>query len=143
RARTASPSRNSPVTGAPDSSGQQGARQGQDGPWCGPRTTAAIVGCEGLRLTAGERHLFAETDPLGFILFARNVESPGQVAALVAELREAVGRAAPVLIDQEGGRVQRLRPPHWRQAPTAAAFGALYRRDPEGALERLRLNSRL
>jgi len=111
--------------------------------WTGPRTTAAVVGCEGLRLSAEERRLFGETDPLGFILFARNIEDPDQVAGLVQELRAAVGRAAPVLIDQEGGRVQRLRPPHWRQAPPAELFGRLYGRDPKRALALLRLNSRL
>ncbi|MEX2630441.1 MAG: beta-N-acetylhexosaminidase [Tistlia sp.] len=111
--------------------------------WYGARTTATIVGCEGLSLSAEERRLFAESDPLGFILFARNVDSPGQVAALVAALREAVGREAPVLIDQEGGRVQRLKPPHWRQAPPAERFAELHGRDPGRALELLRLNVRL
>lgn len=91
---------------------------------------AAIVGCEGLRLTDGERALFAQTSPLGLILFARNVDNPAQVAALVDEFREVVGRGdAPVLIDQEGGRVQRLRPPHWWQAPAAARIGDLARRN--------------
>ncbi|HOT82744.1 MAG TPA: beta-hexosaminidase, partial [Candidatus Defluviicoccus seviourii] len=66
-------------------------------------------------MTPAERRLFATTDPLGFILFARNCESPEQVRALVRDLRAVVERAdAPVLIDQEGGRVQRLRPPLWR-----------------------------
>ncbi len=73
-----------------------------------------ILGCAGPRLTPAERDLFARADPWGFILFARNIETPTQLAALVAELRAALGRAAPVLIDQEGGRVQRMGPPHWR-----------------------------
>ncbi|SMF14203.1 beta-N-acetylhexosaminidase [Tistlia consotensis] len=120
-------------------SGTGGARPG----WHGARTTAAIVGCAGLRLDEAERRLFRETDPLGFILFARNVESPAQVAALVEALRDSVGRRAPVLIDQEGGRVQRLRPPHWRQAPAAEAFARLYETDPERACALLRLNLRL
>ena len=77
---------------------------------------AVILGCAGPRLSVEERQFFARLDPMGFILFARNVEAPDQVRALIGELRHAVGRAdAPVLIDQEGGRVQRLRPPHWRR----------------------------
>lgn len=75
---------------------------------------AFILGCHGPRLSPEEAAFYAEADPWGFILFARNVETPAQVAALVADLRSAVGREAPVLIDQEGGRVQRLGPPHWR-----------------------------
>lgn len=103
---------------------------------------AFIAGCSGLRLTAPEAAFFGETAPWGFILFARNVESPDQVRALVDELRAAVGWQAPVLIDQEGGRVQRLRPPFWPDYPPAEAFGALYLSDPAGALEAVRLNSR-
>lgn len=76
---------------------------------------AAIFGCEGHRLSARERAFLADADPWGFILFARNVDTPAQVAALVDALRETVGRRAPVLIDQEGGRVARLRAPHWRE----------------------------
>jgi beta-N-acetylhexosaminidase len=105
---------------------------------------AAIFGCAGAVLTDAERRFFAETDPLGFILFARNVETPAQVRALVAALRDAVGRGdAPVLIDQEGGRVQRLGPPHWRKAPPGAAFSRLGGRDRGRAAELLRLNFRL
>jgi beta-N-acetylhexosaminidase len=99
---------------------------------------AAIFGCAGPVLTAAERDFFRDADPLGFILFQRNVEDPGQVRALVAALRETVGREAPVLIDQEGGRVQRLRPPHWRAAPSAARLAAL----PEAA-RAVWLNARL
>ncbi len=76
---------------------------------------AYILGCAGTRLTPDETAFFRAADPWGFILFARNVESPDQVAALVADLREAVGWPAPVLIDQEGGRVARLRGPAWRE----------------------------
>lgn len=83
----------------------------------GPR--AVIFGCAGLRLTGAERRLFALAQPWGAILFARNIESPGQVLALTQELRATVGRDMPILIDQEGGRVQRLRPPHWRDWPPA------------------------
>jgi beta-N-acetylhexosaminidase len=91
-----------------------------------------------------ERSFFAETDPLGFILFARNCDTPDQVGALVADLRALVGRDdAPVLIDQEGGRVARLGPPHWRKSPPAAVFGALAARDRDQAREAVRLNARL
>lgn len=76
---------------------------------------ATIFGLSGPVLTGAERAFFRDVDPWGFILFARNVESPDQLRALTASLREAVGRNAPVLIDQEGGRVQRLRSPHWRE----------------------------
>lgn len=76
---------------------------------------AYIFGCAGPRLTPEETRLFTRTNPWGFILFARNVEDPGQLRALTAELRGTVGRDAPVFIDQEGGRVARLRAPHWRE----------------------------
>ena len=85
---------------------------------------AAILGCAGPVLSAAEAAFFAEADPWGFILFARNVETPAQLGALVTALRDCVGRDAPVLIDQEGGRVARLRGPHWREwddAGTAVA----------------------
>lgn len=105
---------------------------------------AAIVGCAGTELTAAERALFADSDPLGFILFARNVADPRQLAALCAALRESVGRAdAPILVDQEGGRVRRLRPPHWRPVPPAGAFGDLFMRAPDAAIEAARLAGRL
>ncbi|MAM62424.1 beta-N-acetylhexosaminidase [Maritimibacter sp. UBA3975] len=76
---------------------------------------AFILGCEGPRLTRAERDFFAEADPWGFILFARNIEDPEQLTWLTTELREAVGRDAPVFIDQEGGRVARMGAPHWRE----------------------------
>ncbi len=98
-----------------------------------------IFACSGLELTAWERDFFTEADPLGFILFARNCRTPDQVRALTTDLRQAVGRAeAPVLIDQEGGRVQRLRPPEWRAAPAAGRFGALAGHDPQGARDAVR-----
>lgn len=88
--------------------------------------------------------MFAAVNPLGLILFARNIDTPEQVKALVAEFRACVGREdAPVLIDQEGGRVQRLRPPHWRAAPTGQTFAALAARDRAAAEEALYLNFRL
>ena len=88
--------------------------------------SAVIFGCAGTALGADERAFFRDADPLGFILFQRNCTDPGQVRALVAELRQSVGRGdAPVLIDQEGGRVARLRPPHWRKYPSGAQIAAL------------------
>ena len=105
---------------------------------------AVIFGCAGTALSEAERGFFAATDPLGFILFARNCRDRPQVRALVVALRGAVGRDdAPVLIDQEGGRVARLRPPEWRAAPAPAAFGALDRAAPEAAIEAVRLNAKL
>jgi beta-N-acetylhexosaminidase len=87
---------------------------------------AVILGCAGTILAPAERAFFAESEPLGFILFQRNCGDPDQLRGLVAALRESVGRAdAPVLIDQEGGRVARLRPPRWREYPAAARIGAL------------------
>jgi len=105
---------------------------------------AVIFNCAGPDLTADERAFFRDADPLGFILFGRNVDTPERTRRLVEELRSSVARAdAPVLIDQEGGRVARLRPPHWRAGPPARAFGELYARDPERGLEAVRLNARL
>lgn len=102
---------------------------------------AIVLGCAAERLTADERRLFAAADPVGFVLFRRNCKDPEQVRALVAEMRDAVGRVdAPVLIDQEGGRVQRLQPPHWRRYPAPARIAALS--DPEAA-EAARLGARL
>ena len=76
---------------------------------------ATILDAEGLRLTPEEKRFFKQANPYGFILFARNVDTPGQVRALCDEMRDAVGRDAPITIDQEGGRVQRLRAPTWRE----------------------------
>ena len=104
---------------------------------------AAIYGCGGLQLTVDERAFFRDAEPWGFILFQRNCDAPEQIRALVAELRACVGWAAPVLIDQEGGRVQRLKPPHWRAAPPSAVFGALHATDRARARESVRLNTRL
>jgi beta-N-acetylhexosaminidase len=105
---------------------------------------AAIFGCAGTALTDQERAFFARHNPFGFILFARNVAAPDQVRALVKSFRDAVGRPdAPVLIDQEGGRVARLRPPHWRAAPAAAKIAALADGDIDAACEAAWLNARL
>lgn len=76
---------------------------------------ATILDADGLRLTPNERAFFRDADPFGFILFARNIDTPDQVYGLCSELREAVGRQALVTIDQEGGRVQRMRGPEWRE----------------------------
>ena len=95
---------------------------------------AFITGCAGKALSDAERDLFARERPCGLILFARNVESPEQIRKLVASFKMAVGSdEVLILIDQEGGRVQRLRPPHWRQMPPARDYGDLYASDPEGA----------
>lgn len=83
---------------------------------------AFICGLKGLSLDAEERAFLREASPWGVILFRRNVESREQVARLTAELRDALGRHAPVLVDQEGGRVQRLNTPNWRAYPSAARF---------------------
>lgn len=105
---------------------------------------AFITGIAGLSLGAAERAFLREADPWGLILFRRNVETPDQVRRLVSEFRAAVGRDdAPVLIDQEGGRVQRLRPPHWRAYPPGAAYGALYDLDPAAGRAAARLGARL
>ena len=105
---------------------------------------ASIFGCQGLSLTAEEAAFFRDVKPWGFILFKRNVESPGQVRRLVDALRETVGRAdAPVLIDQEGGRVQRLGPPHWPVYPPGRAYGELAGNDPLLEREITRLGARL
>jgi beta-N-acetylhexosaminidase len=105
---------------------------------------AAILGCSGPQLTAEERTFFRRVKPWGFILFGRNVQDPDQVRALVDALRETVGRAdAPVLIDQEGGRVQRLGPPHWGRYPSGRAYGDLAGNDPLLRREIVRLGARL
>src|SRR5262249_55317244 len=107
-------------------------------------TTAAILGCAGPTLSADERDFFRDSDPLGFILFQRNCETPEQVRRLVQDLRDAVGRAAaPVLIDQEGGRVARLRPPVGGKAPASGRFGALAPRVERAAIEAALLNAEL
>jgi beta-N-acetylhexosaminidase len=107
-------------------------------------TRAFITGVSGLELTAEERAFLRAERPWGFILFKRNIDNPKQVARLVEELRGAAGDlGAPVLIDQEGGRVQRLAPPHWPAYPPGAVFGALYDIDPKLGLRAARLSSRL
>lgn len=105
---------------------------------------ACILGCEGVALGAEERAFFRDVRPWGFILFARNIGTADEVRALTAALREAVDdEDTAIFIDQEGGRVQRLRPPLARLRRPAALFGQLYARDPQAAVEAVTLNHRL
>jgi beta-N-acetylhexosaminidase len=105
---------------------------------------ACILGCAGTKLSREEVAFFRDVKPWGFILFGRNVETPDQVRKLVDALRQTVGRAdAPVLIDQEGGRVQRLKPPHWPVYPPGRAYGEIKGNDPLLRREITRLGARL
>ncbi len=105
---------------------------------------ALICGCAGTTLNDNERDFFKQANPWGLILFARNVESPAKLRALTDEFRSIVGRSqAPVLIDQEGGRVQRMGAPHWRKYPPASRFGELYAHDCLTALSAIRQINRL
>lgn len=104
--------------------------------------TAAIFAISGPALTADERAFFRAVDPAGYVLFARNVETPGQLRALTDDLRSLAGRDdLAVLIDQEGGRVARLEPPHWPEFPAGEAFDRLYRTAPMSAIEAARANA--
>jgi beta-N-acetylhexosaminidase len=106
--------------------------------------TRAIYGCAGTTLAPEEQTFFRETQPWGFIVFARNIVDPAQMRTLAESLRETVNDPkAPILIDQEGGRVARLKPPHWQERPAVARFGELYLRDAETAREAVYLNARL
>ena len=100
-----------------------------------------FLGLAGLTLNDEERALFRAANPAGYILFKRNVDSPDQVRALTQSLRDLAGRDLPILIDQEGGRVARLRPPHWPEFPTGERFGLLYDKAPITAIEACRLNA--
>jgi beta-N-acetylhexosaminidase len=105
---------------------------------------AFITGLSGPRITAQERAFLREASPWGLILFKRNIEAPAQVIALVNDFRNVVGRdEAQVLVDQEGGRVQRLAPPHWPAYPPGAAYGRLYDHDRAAGLTAARLGARL
>jgi beta-N-acetylhexosaminidase len=107
-------------------------------------TRAFITGVSGTELGAAERAFITDTHPWGFILFKRNVDKPQQVASLVEQLRDAAGEPnAPILIDQEGGRVQRLGPPHWPVYPAGAVFGALYDIERAQGLKAAHLSARL
>jgi beta-N-acetylhexosaminidase len=103
---------------------------------------ACILGCSGTVLTRDEQAFFAQAQPWGFILFRRNIETPDQVRRLTAAMRAAVERPeAVVLVDQEGGRVQRMGPPHWHRYPAAAAFARQF--EIEAARDLVRLCARL
>jgi beta-N-acetylhexosaminidase len=104
---------------------------------------AFITGLAGPVLGMEERAFLRDAAPWGLILFRRNIQSPEQVRRLVAEARDSVGGEVPVLVDQEGGRVQRLGPPHWPVYPPGAAYGRLYDDDPAVALIAARLGARL
>jgi beta-N-acetylhexosaminidase len=104
---------------------------------------AAIYGLAGLEITDSERDFFRDADPAGFILFKRNCETREQVRRLTDSLRELSGRPdVPILIDQEGGRVARMKPPEWPAFPAAERFAALYQVAPSSAIEAVRANTR-
>jgi len=108
------------------------------------RPKPVLFGCGGTRLTSLERSVFRETDPFGFILFKRNCESPEQVNYLIKELRQATNREQiTIAIDQEGGRVSRLSPPHWPAFPAARSFGLMYEQDPEWGIEAITLYAKI
>ncbi len=105
--------------------------------------SAFICGSAGPTLTADEIAFFRDARPWGFILFRRNCETPDQIRALTAAMREAVGRDAPILIDQEGGRVQRLGPPLWPAYPTGRTYGDVFARSQDDGRRAARLGARL
>jgi beta-N-acetylhexosaminidase len=105
------------------------------------KALAAIFSVSGPRLTSDETSLFREANPFGFILFARNCQNPTQLRELTSNLRDCVGRDCPILIDQEGGRVQRMKPPQWRQYPPARTFGDTAESDMNAALDALRFST--
>lgn len=107
------------------------------------RPDAAIYGCAGPRLNKDERRFLADADPLGIILFARNCETPAQIRALIADISDCLGYRPLILIDQEGGRVARLRPPHWPDLPAVAWIGDLWQRDRVAAERAAYLHGRL
>ena len=105
---------------------------------------AFVTGLSGTSISAGERQFLREASPWGLILFKRNIDNPSQVHNIVDDFRVCVGRPdAPVLIDQEGGRVQRLAPPHWAAYPSGAVYGQLYDRDRAAGIAAAKLGARL
>jgi len=104
---------------------------------------AFITGLAGLSISANERAFLRDAQPWGAIIFKRNVSSPGQVQELVQSFREILGWGAPVLVDQEGGRVQRLGPPHWPEYPPGARYGDLFDREPQAGIAAARLGGHL
>lgn len=106
------------------------------------RPRAVIFGLSGPTLLNEERDFFKRVQPLGFILFERNIKSPDQVRTLIHQLKATVDHSdVPILIDQEGGRVSRLKPPHWRNAPAATVFGIIAEDDPKTAAQCARDNA--
>ncbi len=104
---------------------------------------AFITGVAGTALTDEERRFLRDAQPWGLIVFKRNIAGPAPLRALIDDFRATVGRAAPVLVDQEGGRVQRLGPPHWPSYPPGAAYGAIHAMDRDRGLAAARLGARL
>jgi beta-N-acetylhexosaminidase len=104
---------------------------------------AFITGVAGSTLSDDERRFLREAQPWGLIVFRRNIAGPEPLRRLIDDFRATVGHAAPVLVDQEGGRVQRLGPPHWPSYPPGAAYGALYDRNRDRGLTAARLGARL
>src|SRR5450755_919971 len=100
---------------------------------------AFITGLAGTAITPEERAFLREAMPFGLIVFKRNIADPPQLTGLIEEFRAICGPDAAVLIDQEGGRVQRMGPPHWAAYPAGAAYGELYRGDPARGLRAARL----
>ncbi len=109
----------------------------------GASASPIIFGCEGLSLTGAEVDFFKSVQPVGYILFARNIDTPDQVRALTDSFRTISGDDTLILIDQEGGRVQRMKPPHWPNYPTAQFFGDIYLKDQEAARSALALNTQM
>src|SRR5256886_6964846 len=104
---------------------------------------AFICGLAGPTLSADEERFLREAEPWGLILFARNIQSPAQLVRLTASVRNAVGRNAAILVDQEGGRVQRLGPPHWPSYPPGATYGRIYDQSAAQATRAAYLGARL
>lgn len=104
---------------------------------------AVVIGLQGLELSNEERSFFIKERPLGFILFKRNIDNPNQVKQLVRQLKECVEWDCPILIDQEGGRVARLKPPHWRASPPIKHFADIAIKDMAAAKEATYINARL
>ena len=104
---------------------------------------AFITGLAGLTVTANERAFLRSAGPWGLIVFKRNISTPDQLTALIRDFRDIVGWEAPVLVDQEGGRVARLGPPHWPVYPPGARYGAIYDCDPTSGLAAARLAGHL
>jgi beta-N-acetylhexosaminidase len=104
---------------------------------------AFITGLAGPSLTPEERDFLREADPWGLILFKRNINSPAQLVDLTTSIRDSLHRPAPILVDQEGGRVQRLGPPHWPVYPPAAVYGSVYDDEPALGRAAARLGGRL